>query len=295
MKKVLLFVAGLVSAVALLAGNSMAATYDFGQLGSGDIYRVRNVSDNQTDFVKTANADPCETVQFKVRVHNAGPKTLTNVKVKATLSNGVSTSHSSTVTVSADNNRDNAVATGSAGVTVSKASDIDYVNGSTELLDDSGNRIQTLGDTILTSGVNIGSVGVSLNQMRFVQFKARLDCPTPEVKKIQVCELDTKKIITIKETDFDASKHSKNLADCAEEGELTVCELDTGKVVTIKEGDFDSTKHSKDLADCEETPVTPVEELPHTGPEAGLLAALLVSGVVAGAVYFVQSRRNVLG
>ncbi len=166
--------------VSALALTNVYATYEFGQLGSGDIYRVRNLSDNQVNFVPAANADKCETVQFKVRVHNAGPKTLTNVKVKATLSGGVNTSHSSSVTVSADNNRADAVATGSASVNLSQAGSLSYVNGSTELLDANGNHMNVMGDTILTSGVNVGNVGVSLNHKRFVQFKVKVNCPTPE-------------------------------------------------------------------------------------------------------------------
>lgn len=72
-------------------------------------------------------------------------------------------------------------------------------------------------------------------------------------KDIKVCELATKKIITIKENQFDASKHSKNLNDCKEKY-LKVCELATKKVITIKESDFDASKHTTDLNKCKETP-----------------------------------------
>ena len=287
MKNVLLSVAALVSAVALLAGNALAAPA--GQIEGGDIYRVRNVSTNGV-FTDPATGTCGNTFQFKVRIHNPGPDALSNVNVKATLPSAVATSHSSQVTVTASN-ANPSTTTDTAGINLSKAAKLNYINGSTELLDANNAKLQTLGDTILTSGVTIGTVGVSTQQKRFVQFSVKTDCPTaPE--KIQVCELATKNIITIDETAFDASKHSKNLADCAEEGEITVCELETGKVVTIKEDAFDSTMHSKDLTDCEETPVV---ELPHTGPEAGLLAALIISAVAGGAAYFVQSRRNVLG
>ena len=330
MKKLLSMAAGaLVASVAV--ATSAFATFDYGQIGSGDIYRVRNVSDNQTNFEKTTNADLCETVQFKVRVHNAGPKTVTNVNVKATLPSGVSTSHTSTVSITADNNREGAVATGSATVNLSKAGSIAYVNGSTELLDTNGGVIRTLGDTILTSGVNIGNVDVSLNNMRFVQFKAKTNCEEQPkyiqvcelatkkvitiketdfdaakhsknlddckevVKHIKVCELATKKVITINEKDFDATKHSKNLADCADKpqpGEITVCRLEDKKVVNIKENEFDSAKYTKDLSKCAEAPVT-VTELPQTGATGliGLVASLLTAGIG----YAVTARKNVLG
>lgn len=38
--------------------------------------------------------------------------------------------------------------------------------------------------------------------------------PKPPVKDIQVCDLATRQVITIKEDQFDESKHSKNLEDC---------------------------------------------------------------------------------
>lgn len=261
MKKLLSMAAAavMVSAVAL---TNVYATYEFGQLGSGDIYRVRNLSDNQSDFVVTANADLCETVQFKVRIHNSGPKTLEGVKVKATLTSGVRKDHSSTVTISADNNRADAVATGTAGVNLSKAGSLNYVSGSTELLDANGNKLSTMGDTILTSGVTVGKVGVSVNNKRFVQFKAKVNCPAPEEKKITVCELDTKKVITIDESDFNAKKHSM------------------------------------DLSDCDETPITPVTpttptELPQTGSEG--VVAIVATLLTAAGAYVATARRNVLG
>ena len=80
------------------------------------------------------------------------------------------------------------------------------------------------------------------------------------VKDIQVCELATKKIITIKETAFDATKHSKNLDDCKViEKDIQVCELSTKKIITIKESAFDATKHSKNLDDCKTTEVKDIQ------------------------------------
>lgn len=114
--------------------------------------------------------------------------------------------------------------------------------------------------------------------------------------KIQVCELATKKIITIRETAFDAKKHSKDLNDCKEkpvDNNFEVCELSSKKIVTIKEADFDATKYSKDLNDCKEDPVVPPvtpPELPQTG--AGDIAAIVGLGaMIASIVYYVASRR----
>lgn len=302
MKKLLSIMLVAVTMVSVTAfSNAQADTYDFGQLGSGDIYRVRNLSDNQTDFVKTANADLCETVQFKARVHNAGPKVLTNVKVKVALPSGTGTNLSSTVTVTADNNREDAVATGSANVVLSNSGSMNYVSGSAELLDNNGGTIKSLSDSVVTNGVNIGDVAVSLNNMRFVQLKAKINCPeVPQDKDITVCRLSDKQVVTIKESQYNANLYSKDLKDCADKpeqpGEITVCELESGKIVTISEDAYDSSKYSKDLknAACveEETPV--VTELPQTGA-GSLLAGLVLSTIAAGIAYALGSRKNLLG
>lgn len=74
---------------------------------------------------------------------------------------------------------------------------------------------------------------------------AVIELPTPQ---IQVCELSTYKLITIKESDFSATLHSKNLADC---NRLQVCDLNSNTLITIRETAFDATKHTRDIAQCE--------------------------------------------
>jgi uncharacterized repeat protein (TIGR01451 family) len=170
-------VAGVIMPVAVLTGPVSAAAV--GQIEGGDIYRVRNVTKN-TDFTDPASADLCETVQFKVRIHNPGPDTLNNVKVKATLDSSTATSHSSKVTITADN-ANPSTTTDTAGVNLSKAGTISYVAGSTELLDAHNSKLNNLPDGIIGDGVgvNIGKVGVSTEQKRFVQFQAKINCPQP--------------------------------------------------------------------------------------------------------------------
>lgn len=154
--------------------------------------------------------------------------------------------------------------------------------------------------------------------------------PKPPVKKISVCDLETKKFITIKESEFDSSKHSKNPEDCKEKPPVEVCNPETGETefvpkededkylpvdseackdievcvletktypVTIKQAEFDSDKHSTNPADCEETPVTPPtpeapQELPETGPADVALSVLSLGAVISGAGYYVASRRS---
>lgn len=108
-------------------------------------------------------------------------------------------------------------------------------------------------------------------------------------KDITVCELATKKIVTIKEADFDASKYSKNLDDCKEVVTVDVCDLTTKQIVTIDEKDFDASKHTKDLSKCEETTTPP--ELPKTGMGENVAAIVGLGALIASAGYYVASRR----
>lgn len=282
MKKLSVLAAAIV-AVSTLAFAAPVFADSPGQLASGpDLYQVRNVTKN-TGYSSSVAAACDETVKFSIKLANSEFGLLTNVNVKAPL-NG-------TMTASATNaaNQTTSVS-GSVSVSVPANGTLTYVPGSTVNLDVNGNQIKTLADGITTTGVNKGNLNGSTRE--FVQFQAKVNCEKPEPPKdIKVCELATKKIITIKENQFDSSKHSKNLADCAKPGEITVCELSTKKVITIKENEFDASKYSKDLSKCEETPVTP-EELPNTG--AGDIVALFAAVTAAGAIAhrYVWSRRN---
>lgn len=178
MSKIKQFAATALVVPVLFAGVASASFG--GQIEGGDIYRVRNVTQN-TAFADPITANQCDTVQFRVRIHNPGPEALTGVTVKATLNTEVAASHSSVVTVSAENAEPGSV-TDSAGVNLSKAAGMSYVAGTTQLLDQSGAVMSSLPDTILTSGVSVANgVGVSTEQKRFVQFQAKVDCPQPPV------------------------------------------------------------------------------------------------------------------
>lgn len=71
---------------------------------------------------------------------------------------------------------------------------------------------------------------------------------------------------------------------------ITVCELSTKKIITIEEIMFDATKHSKNLADCSDTP-TPPEELPQTGLGENIVAITGLGALIASAAYYIASRR----
>lgn len=107
--------------------------------------------------------------------------------------------------------------------------------------------------------------------------------------QITVCDLTTKQIVTINESDFNADKYSKDLSKCKETPptQITVCDLSTKTVVTINESDFDASKYSKDLTVCQTTP----PELPHTGMGENIVAIVGLGALVASAAYYIASRR----
>jgi LPXTG-motif cell wall-anchored protein len=74
-------------------------------------------------------------------------------------------------------------------------------------------------------------------------------------------------------------------------GDITVCELATKKIVTIKESAFDPSKYSKNLDDCKETPPVTPPELPKTGMGENIVAILGLGALIASAAYYVASRR----
>jgi uncharacterized repeat protein (TIGR01451 family)/LPXTG-motif cell wall-anchored protein len=112
------------------------------------------------------------------------------------------------------------------------------------------------------------------------------------VKKIPVCELETKKVIYINEKDFDAKKHSKDVNDCKEKPEqIIVCDVTTKEIITINKSEYDESKHSTDLSKCEEPPVVTPPELPHTGAGDNIVAVAGLGAIVAGVAYYIASRR----
>jgi uncharacterized repeat protein (TIGR01451 family)/LPXTG-motif cell wall-anchored protein len=100
---------------------------------------------------------------------------------------------------------------------------------------------------------------------------------------------------TTKTVTSDACKASFEVP--AQPGNITVCELSTKKIVTIKENQFDAAKYSKDLSKCAETPVPPVTppttppELPHTGMTENIVAITGLGALIASIAYYVASRR----
>jgi len=288
MKKLAFLAATFAVVPALFSASTVFAASE-GHLSSGPgMYQVKNVTKNTANS-SSVSATCNETVKYTLQLANSEFAAVKNIVVKANLATGGIT----------------ASGTNSVGQTTSVSADVDvnldkgslaYVAGSTQvtpILNSSQlGQTTTIADGITAGGVNVGTLNGSTRE--YVQFQAKVECKE-EPKNIKVCELATKQIITIKETDFDSSKHSKNLNDCKKEvpGKITVCKLDSKTVVTINEDDFDASKYSKDLNDCnvEETP----EVIASTGPTSAIASMFGLSALTAGIGYAVQRRRNILG
>ncbi len=192
----------------LLSGTSIAVGE--GQIEGGDIYRVRNVTKGG-GFGDPASADKCETVQYKIRLHNPGPSEVTSVNVRVSFPAQATTQHVSTATITAQNAQP-ATRSDTATVNLSESLKLTYISGSTELLDTNSNVISGLPDGITGGGVTLSKVGVSLNEIRFVQFKAKVDCPQPPQpeKEFKCTALNVKQISRTR-YDFTATAAVKNV------------------------------------------------------------------------------------
>ncbi len=118
----------------------------------------------------------------------------------------------------------------------------------------------------------------------------------PPVNNIYVCDLKTKKIVTVDEANYDHNRYTTDLAKCAEVT-LQVCDLNSKQIVSINENEFDSAKYTKDLEQCATTtvvtpPAVKGATLVNTGP--GSMAALAgVISVAAAAAHAFWQRRTI--
>lgn len=214
---------------------------------------------NQNDYKKSMQVNAGDTVDYKIQYSNTGSINQENVVIRDELPAGVS-----------------------------------YIPGSTQYSNsNTGNQWRaTESDAIVGEGYNIGHYAPGAKA--WIKFSAKVDdldalecgpnkltntahaqtdngdksdtadiivkkeCEEPP-KKIKVCDLDSKKIIEIDESDLDENKHSKNIADCKdkptpEPEKIKVCELESKNIIVINKEDFDESKHSTNLNDCKEAP-----------------------------------------
>ena len=207
--------------------------------------------DGGKTYVKSGATTPGSTVIYKVAYTNTGSTQQDNVTLSDTLPAGVS-----------------------------------YVGGSSLISNSKTNGYEKTSDGITTTGLNIGSYAPNGGNA-FFKFSAK--APAADALKCGDNTLtNTARATTsggYKESTADITIN----VQCAP-GKIKVCELSTKKIVTINEADFNASKYSKVLDDCKTPPVTP-PELPHTGMTENIVAVIGLGALIASIAYYVASRR----
>ena len=215
---------------------------------------VRKAGDKT--FVKSVNANPGDTLNYRINYTNTGATDETAVILKDSMPKGVT-----------------------------------FVPGSVKILNaaNPASAVVKDGDNLFTSGVNIGNYTAGSNAL--VVFNATVD----KNDVLPVCGPNTlvnkasaqPSGLVIKE---DTANTVVNKT-CAP-GMIPVCQLSDKTIVNIKESDFDANKYSKNLDDCKTItpPVTP-PVLPHTGMSENIVAIVGLGALIASIAYYAASRR----
>ena len=197
-------------------------------------------------FKESVAAKPGDKVDYQIHFKNTGGTQLDDVVIKDTLP---------------------------AGIT--------YVPDTTYVARSTG--IQKVADGVTGGGLVIGDY--LANGDGYVKFTAQVAANGA----LPVCGPNTLKNVA-KATTNAGSKEDDAIVTVVKECEprkISVCELSTKKVISINESAFDSNKHSKDLSVCGSTP----PELPQTGPAENIVAILGLGAMIASIGYYIASRR----
>ena len=202
-----------------------------------------------TTWANTVNANPGDNLEYLITYKNAGEVNEYDVVVKDTVP---------------------------AGIT--------YVNGSSVLTNTNNPTGKVVNDDVVTpGGINIGSY--KPGSVATLKFSAKV-----AASENLVCGTNT---IVNKERTIANGGYIESSANVVVnkscDTNITVCELSTKTIVTINNSQFDSKKYSKDLAKCDTTTVPP--ELPHTGATSNIVALLGLGTLIASVGYYVTSRR----
>ncbi|MGC1177322.1 MAG: hypothetical protein WA843_04590 [Candidatus Saccharimonadales bacterium] len=167
-------IAAALTVVSVVATSGSAIAGSPGQLAGGDNYLVKNLTQKGA-YANAVTATCNDEVQYSMQLSNTQFGALNNVTLKATLPSGggLSTATATTDLGGTSGTADSATVNLGAGQTQSLES------GTTVLYDDKGSAIKTLPDAIASNGVNIGTLSGSTTE--FVNFKAKVTCPTPPV------------------------------------------------------------------------------------------------------------------
>lgn len=214
--------------------------------------QVRKHSTTTGGWVENYAAKPGETVDFLINYKNTGETVMNNVVIKDTLP---------------------------AGMT--------YVAGSTIMANGSYPNGTTVSDNVTKDGINIGSYAPGANA--WVRFSAKV----ADNDKLPVCGTNTLKNVAKVVTDYGTKSDDATVTVtrvCEGEKTITVCRLeDKTYPVTIKESEFDSSKYSKNASDCKEAE-TPTE-IASTGPAEIIGSLMGTSALGYGAYTYAASKR----
>ena len=169
----------ILAASVLPAINAVADSIPFvtpGTISGGNIYFVRDVTQNGSFENSISNVAACNLLQFKALIYNPNNQSVSNLQLQTTLPGGTNSSLTSVLTTYSVNAQPNST-TASAAVNFASPQSLTYQSNSTQLLDQNNNLIKNLPDGITGGGVNIGDVAPSGEE--FVQYNAMTPCPTP--------------------------------------------------------------------------------------------------------------------
>jgi uncharacterized repeat protein (TIGR01451 family)/LPXTG-motif cell wall-anchored protein len=220
----------------------------------------------ETTWNKTAAVKAGDSIDYLVTYKNGGTTNQNNVVLKDTLPKGVKYTAKTTSVANTANPQ--------------------------------GLLLDAASDTATTTGANIGNYGPGA--AAYIKYSATVE----DNANLPVCGPNTLTNKAEIQTDNGNKSDTATVTvtkECAPEvKEITVCDLSTKKPLTINEKDFDASKHSKNFDDCKETPTTPPvtppttttpPELPHTGAGDNIAAIAGLGAIVAGVTYYIASRR----
>ncbi len=180
----------------------------------------------ETTWKKTEAVTPGSTIEYLISYKNTGSTRQDNVVLKDTLPKGVT-----------------------------------YVKHTTYVANGSNPQGLLLGaqsDTATTTGINIGNYAP--DAAAYIKLTAKV----ASNDKLPVCGDNS--LVNKAEIQTDNGNKSDTATvtvkkEC-QPGKITVCDLSTKKLVSIDEADFDSKKHTKDLSKCQKLPTTgPAENI----------------------------------
>ncbi len=208
----------------------------------------------ETTWKKDVATKPGDTVEYQLTYKNTGDVRQNNVVVKDILP---------------------------AGLT--------YEAGSTYLKNGSHPTPVKVSDNLTTStGINISDYQPGATA--YIKFSAKV----ASNDKLAVCGPNTlvNKVRTTVNGGYKEDTANVTVSKVCQPGQISVCALATKQIVTINENQFDSSKHSKNVADCaEEVPA----ELPETGTNGTAMLAGAGIFTAALAYAFTNRRiRNLL-